>query len=83
MAAISATKNVVILQTGPWERSERMFKYAVERLHAYVARRIVKGQKVTVLRAPYRMGQVRAVLEVNGERLRVFFGEERGAWRVA
>ena len=83
LALKTMTNNVVILHTGPWERRERMFKCAEERLDAYVARRIEKGEKVSVLRPPYRMGQMRAVLEVNGKRLRVFFLEERGAWRVA
>jgi len=77
------TDNVLNLHTGPWERRERTFLHAVERLGAYVARRVAKGEKVVVLRAPYRVGNVRAVLEVNGERLRVFFAEERGAWRAA
>jgi hypothetical protein len=35
-----------------------------------------------VLKQPYRVGHVRAVLEVNGTRLRVFFVESRGAWRA-
>jgi hypothetical protein len=74
---------IIHLQTGPWERRERLFQYAVERLDAYVARRGAQGQKVIVLKAPYRVGQVRAVLEVNGERVRIVFLEERGAWRAA
>ena len=71
------------LATGRWGRRERTFELACERLDGYVARRVERGERVAVLKRPYQVGQVRAVLEVNGRRLRVFYLEERGAWRAA
>ena len=75
--------DVIELQTGQWERDQRMFLYAVGQLEAYVARRAAKGEKVRVVRPAYRVGQIRATLEVNGEPLRMLFLPERGAWRAA
>ncbi|HKV77056.1 MAG TPA: hypothetical protein VJP02_02880 [Candidatus Sulfotelmatobacter sp.] len=84
--AESTLTSVKVIPLAIWrlgKRPQRTFNVAVERLADYVARRISRGDRVAVLRPPYRLGQVRAVLEVNGKRLRVFYLAERGAWRAA
>ena len=75
------TSNVINLHTGSWERGERMFKDAERKFDAYLARRRKKGEQVRVLMRPYRTAQVRAVLEVNGIRARVYFCESQDGWR--
>jgi len=75
--------NVVNLHTGSWERGERAFKEAELKFDAYLARRRKKGEQVRVLMRPYRTGQVRAILEVDGARMRVFFCETQAGWRKA
>ena len=77
------TSNVIPLHTGSWERRERMFKDAEHKFDAYLGRRRKKGELVRVLMRPYRTGQVRAVLEVNGSRMRVYFCESQDGWRKA
>ena len=77
------TSNVIPLHTGSWERRERLFKEAEREFDAYLARRRKKGELVRVLMRPYRTGQVRAVLEVNGSRMRVYFCEGQDGWRKA
>ena len=77
------TSNVIPLHTGSWERRERLFKEAEREFDAYLARRRKKGEQVRVLMRPYRTGQVRAVLEVNGSRIRVYFCESQDGWRKA
>ena len=75
--------NVVDLHTGSWERSERMFKEAERKFDAYLARRRKKGEQVRVLMRLYRTAQVRAILEVDGVRMRVYFCETQDGWRQA
>jgi hypothetical protein len=74
---------VINLHTGRWERRERMFNEAKHQFDVYLERRRKKGEKVRVLKPPYRVGQVRAMLEVDGIRMRAFFREEVGLWRKA
>jgi hypothetical protein len=74
---------VIPRATGSRERDERTFVLAVERLDSYMARRVARGERVAVVKPPYRKGQTRAVLSVDGARVRVFYLEERGAWRAA
>ena len=77
------TSNVISLHTGSWERRERMFKEAERKFDAYLARRRKKGEQVRVLMRPYRTGQVRAILDVDGIRMRVYFCESQDGWRKA
>jgi hypothetical protein len=74
---------VIPLATRSRERDEQTFVLAVERLDSYVARRVARGERVAVVKPPYRKGQTRAVLSVDGARVRVFYMQERGAWRAA
>ena len=75
--------NEITLHTGSWERIERMFKEAERKFDAYLARRRKKGEQVRVLMHPYCTGQVRAILEVDRIRVRVYFCENQAAWRKA
>jgi len=75
------TSNVINLHTASRERRELMFKEAERKFDAYLARRRKKGEQVRVLMRPYRTGQVRAILEVGGIRMRVYFCESQDGWR--
>ena len=77
------TSDVINLHTGSWERRERMFKEAERKFDVYLARRRKKGEQVRVLMRPYRTAQVRAILEVDGNRMRVYFCETQDGWRKA
>jgi hypothetical protein len=75
--------NAVKLRTDSWDRGERMFKEAERKFAAYLARRRNKGEQIRVLMHPYRTAQVRAILEVDGTRMRVYFCERQAGWRRA
>lgn len=77
------TSEAINPPTGSWERGERMFKEAERKFDAYLARRRKKGEQVRVLMHPYRAVQVRAILEVDRIRVRVYFCERQAGWRQA
>ena len=81
--AAARTSNVIDLRTAYWERRERLFKEAEGKFDAYLEHRRKKGEHVRVLMRPYRTGQVRAILELNGIRVRVYFCEAQDGWRKA
>jgi hypothetical protein len=60
-----------------------MGKVIEHKFDAYLVRRRKKGEQVRVLMRPYRTGQVRAILEVDGIRMRVYFCEGQDGWRKA
>jgi len=72
-----------IPRTAYWEHRERMFKDAERKFDPYLEHRRKKGEHVRVLMRPYRTGQVRAILELNGFRVRVYFCESQDGWRKA
>ena len=63
--------------------SKDLVDMAAREFEPYVARRREKGQTVRVLKAPYHegLGSIRAKLEVDGVKKRIFFHE--GRWRAA
>jgi hypothetical protein len=75
--------NTEVEESKPMGKVIPEFKHAERKFDAYLARRRKKGELVRVLMRPYRTAQVRAVLEVNGIRGRVYYCESQDGWRKA
>ena len=76
---------IKLAEGGPGKRSVpfETIRRANGTFDAHLSRRRRKGQRVEVLKGPYHRGLsfVRAVLRVNGIKLRVFFDTQR--WRAS
>ena len=63
--------------------TEELVDLANKEFELYLARKRKKGETLKVLEPPYHqgLGSIRAALEVNGAKKRIFF--HQGRWRVA